>query len=92
MINVLRTYAFFNPEVEYCQGMNFIVGFIFALYHDEATVFKFLMTLIQRLRLSQLFQQDVPLLKMYFYQLNRLIAIFLPNIHHHFKVKHNLDL
>jgi hypothetical protein len=33
--NVLKTYAFFNPEIEYCQGMNFVAGFLFLVFRDE---------------------------------------------------------
>lgn len=29
LTNILKTYAFFNPEIEYCQGMNFVAGFLF---------------------------------------------------------------
>ena len=86
MINVLRTYAFYNPMVEYCQGMNFIAGFLCMLFQEESTVFKVFMALIDRLSMSQLFQNDVPLLRLYFYQVNRLLALFLPNIHEHFRV------
>ena len=33
--NILKTYAFFNPEIEYCQGMNFVAGFLFLVFRDE---------------------------------------------------------
>lgn len=27
--SLLRTYAYFNPEVSYCQGMNYIAGYLY---------------------------------------------------------------
>jgi len=27
--NILRVYAFYNPDIGYCQGMNYIVGTLF---------------------------------------------------------------
>ena len=40
LINILKTYAFFNPEIEYCQGMNFIAGFLYIVFKDEEKSFK----------------------------------------------------
>ena len=40
LTNILKTYAFFNPEIEYCQGMNFVAGFLYLFFRDEETAFK----------------------------------------------------
>lgn len=40
LTNILKSYAFFNPEVEYCQGMNFIAGYLFLVFRDEEVAFK----------------------------------------------------
>ena len=40
LTDLLKTYAFFNKEIEYCQGMNFIAGFLLMVLHDEETAFK----------------------------------------------------
>jgi len=42
LVSLLKTYAFYNPEIEYCQGMNFIVGFLLMIFNDEETAFKVL--------------------------------------------------
>eukprot|EP01022_Parablepharisma_sp_SALTPOND_P020158 TRINITY_DN3590_c0_g1_i2.p1 TRINITY_DN3590_c0_g1~~TRINITY_DN3590_c0_g1_i2.p1 ORF type:complete len:978 (+),score=127.42 TRINITY_DN3590_c0_g1_i2:1000-3933(+) len=83
IMNILRCYAVLNPEVEYCQGMNCIAGLLFLIYKDEPTAFTMMSTLIANFGLSNLFKQDVPLLRMYFYQMNRLLAVFLPKLHAH---------
>jgi len=83
IINVLRRYAFFNNEIMYCQGMNCLAGFLYLIYKDEAISFSMFSKLINEFNLSELFKQNVPLLKTYFYQLNRLIALYLPNLHSH---------
>lgn len=40
LTSVLKTYAFFNPEIEYCQGMNFVAGFLYLVFRDEEESFK----------------------------------------------------
>ncbi|MDR3547352.1 MAG: TBC domain-containing protein [Candidatus Pacebacteria bacterium] len=82
-MNILRCYAQFNREVEYCQGMNCIAGLMFLIYRDEAAAFNMMTTLIENFKLSDLFKQDVPMLRMYFYQMNRLMAVYLPRLHAH---------
>jgi len=83
IMTILRCYAMLNPEVEYCQGMNCIAGMLFLIYKDESRAFTMFSTLIANFGLSNLFKQDVPLLRMYFYQMNRLLAVFLPKLHAH---------
>lgn len=83
--NILKTYAFYNSEVTYCQGMNFLAGFLFLFFKDEETTFKALTGLINRFNMSELFKQDLPLLKEYFYKLDRLISMKIPDLHAHFK-------
>lgn len=82
---VLKTYAYFNPEFEYCQGMNFIVGFLLMIFGDEETAFKVLQTLVKRFKMADLFNQELPKLKLYFFQLDRLLAIVDQSLHGHFK-------
>jgi hypothetical protein len=82
-MDILRCYALFNPVVEYCQGMNCIAGLLYFMYRDEARAFAMLSTLINNFNLSYLFKQDVPMLRMYFYQMNRLLAAYLPRMHAH---------
>ena len=58
--NILKTYAFYNPEIEYCQGMNFLAGFFFLYFKDEETAFKALLGLINRFELNKLFNMSLP--------------------------------
>ena len=82
---LLRLYAHFNPDVSYCQGMNFIMGFIYCLYQTEDITFKFFMKIMDDW-LKKLFINDLINLKLIFYQYDRLIAIFLPDLAEHFYV------
>jgi hypothetical protein len=36
---ILFSYAVVNPKLDYCQGMNFIAGFLFLFLKDEALTF-----------------------------------------------------
>lgn len=85
LTNVLKTYAYFNQEIEYCQGMNFIVGFLLMVFRDEELAFKALNELVERFNMADLFNSDLPRLKLFFYQLDRLISIVEPDLHAHFK-------
>ena len=83
--NILRTYAFYNSEIKYCQGMNFLAGFLLMFYEDEETTFKAFSGLIKKFEMNELFKEDLPLLKQFFYKLDRLISMYLPDLYSHFK-------
>lgn len=80
------TYAVCNPELDYCQGMNFIAGFLYLFFKDEAIAFAVMRELIRKFNMTKLFNTELPMLKLNFYQLDRLISILLPDLHAHFKV------
>ena len=68
MLNsVLKTYAYFNPEVEYCQGMNFVVGFLILLLGNEEVTFKVLHRIVERYEMTELLNQELFKLKLFFY-------------------------
>ncbi len=67
--------------------MNFIAGFLFlATDHKEYLAYSILKEVIDKFDMGNLFNQELPMLKLNFYQLDRLISIILPDLHCHFKV------
>jgi Rab-GTPase-TBC domain len=87
--NILKSYAIVNQHsLDYCQGMNFIAGFLFLVFEQsEALAFAVMKAVIAKFRMHELFNTELPMLKLNFYQLDRLIAILLPDLHRHFKVR-----
>ena len=74
-----------NPELDYCQGMNFIAGFLYLFLQDEALSFAVMRQVINVFELSTLFNTELPMLKLNFYRLDRLISMVLPDLHSHLK-------
>ena len=85
LINILQVYACYNPNVEYCQGMNFIVGFLYILCRDNSRTFSFLQALIKKYDMENLYSQNVPLLKKHFYQMDRVLYDNYPNLSIYFR-------
>ena len=83
--NLLKTYAFYNEELGYCQGMNYVVGTVFLQLQDEDLTFKALVSLIDKFQMKELFISSLPKLKLFFYTLDRIVAITLPELHEKFK-------
>lgn len=79
-------YAHYNPQISYCQGMNFLMGFLFNFIQDEEKCFKFFAVLVQNMLLD-LLGYDLKKIKLLFYQIDRLIEIYLPALSYHFQVK-----
>lgn len=84
--NILKTYVTYNPEVGYCQGMNFIAGTLYSQLQDEELTFKCLIGLIERFQMTNLYIHSLPKLKQFFYMLDRLIGMFLRDLHDQFKL------
>jgi Rab-GTPase-TBC domain len=55
LLSVLRTYALFNPVIEYCQGMNYVAGFLLMVFKDPEVTFKALITIVERFGIADLF-------------------------------------
>lgn len=64
---ILKTYAIVNPSLDYCQGMNFIAGFLYLLFGDEALAFAVMREVIAKYKMCQLFNTELPMLKLNFY-------------------------
>lgn len=78
-------YAYYDPIISYCQGMNFVMGFLYHLIQDEEVTFKCFAILLEKM-LRNLLTQDLRRIKLLFYQLDRLVGKFLPNLAEHFQV------
>lgn len=55
--------------------MNFVAGFLFLVFRDEQISFKALMRVAEIFDMSHLYKKELPKLKLFFYQLDRLVAI-----------------
>ena len=66
--------------------MNFIAGFLFLIFKDEALSFQVMKKIIERNDMHMLFNTETSRLKMNFYTLDRLISILVPDLHTHLKV------
>lgn len=55
------------------------------VFKDEEMAFKALTELVERFHMADLFNSDLPRLKLFFYQLDRLVSIVEPDLHAHFK-------
>lgn len=59
LLRVLRAYAVYDQEVEYCQGMNFLAGLLLTWMPNEATAYAGLVVLMQQQGLRDLYKSDL---------------------------------
>jgi hypothetical protein len=94
LINILSCFSRINsPKIEYCQGMNFLVVFLYDLTNNkEEDTFSLFSNLVNNTELSKIYDIKFETLKCYFYILNRLIFLFLPQISQKFEeIKLSVD-
>ena len=89
--NILKAIAYTFPKLNYCQGMNYIAAFLLNITNNEEESFYLFLSLLISTEYGKLFEKDLEKLKKYFYVLERLICILLPELHHHFK-ENNIDV
>ena len=81
-----------NFNIRYCQGMNFIVAFLYNLTNDEKLSFILFKSLIENTKLKTIYDKKFELLHCYFYVLDRLISLFLPLLRQKFdEIQINID-
>jgi hypothetical protein len=81
-----------TSKIKYCQGMNFLAAYFYDLTNDEKDSFILFTSLIDNTQLSKIYDQKFEALNCYFYILDRLIFLFLPQIHQKLKdMQLNID-
>jgi len=94
LINILCSFFRINSsKIQYCQGMNFLVAFLYDLTNNkEEDTFSLFSNLVFNTELSKIYDIKFETLKCYFYILNRLIFLFLPQISQKFEeIKLSVD-
>lgn len=83
---VLNAYANFAPNVGYCQGMNFVAGFIILVSScaPEPEVFWFFANLMSSQNVHGFFREHFPLLGSFINAFDQLADHYIPEIRRHF--------
>ena len=79
LIDVLFAISQFNENINYFQGMQYIVLFLMELYGEEESFYLFLALLLNT-EYSLLFEKDLQKLKIFFYVFKRIISLFEPEL------------
>lgn len=79
VINVLRASQLHNKSIEYYQGLNYIVSFLYIMTRDESATFGLFIKVVERLSLDKLHSTS-PSIKLKYYQMDRLVSLHLPRL------------
>lgn len=86
LAGILEAFACLFPQVGYCQGMNFVAGFILRNSPDGSSEDSFFMLvqMMAKYQANLLFCDGLPLLKLYTFQFRTLLERLFPEVHRHF--------
>ena len=79
LIDVLYAVSQFNDDINYYQGMQYIVLFFMELFGEEEAFYLFLSFFLNT-EYSLLFEKDLKKLKIFFYVFKRIISLFEPEL------------
>jgi len=91
LLQVLRAYSNFDPDVGYCQGMAFLVAVLLLNIRDDDKVFWAFVQIMQLLRWRKIYIDGTPKLIKLINKLDRRIKRHLPEIHNHLE-EHGLPI
>ena len=84
--NILKTIFIIIQDTTYCQGMNYIVGFILSICGSEEEAFYISLGFLKYTSFKNIFINDLKMLRLYFAIFDKLLYIYLPNIYSHLSV------
>eukprot|EP01084_Bolivina_argentea_P137719 242545_1 len=84
--NVLKAFALHRKDVGYCQGMQSVVALLI-MYMTEEEAFWVLASIADdvKYQMEHLWRGNMPGIKLRFYQMERLVSVFLPKLSKHFE-------
>mmetsp|Transcript_12822 Transcript_12822/g.35490 ORF Transcript_12822/g.35490 Transcript_12822/m.35490 type:complete len:492 (-) Transcript_12822:87-1562(-) len=92
LLRILNAYASHNPNVGYCQGMNYVAGLLLLVSDCEEESFAVLVCLMDhpQFGLSGFYRERLPLLRRYLRACDKLVADTVPELREHF-IKENVQ-
>ena len=82
--NVLFAISSAEPEIGYCQGMNFVVAtLLLHLQMDEPDAFFMFLSLVRGYHFKYLYSPAVPLLPLRLFHFSRVVRAHVPSVWHH---------
>ena len=81
--NILKALGYSLPDFNYYQGMNYIAAFLLNITNNEEESFYLFLSLLISTEYGKLYENDLEILKKYFYVFERLICILLPELYYH---------
>ncbi|XP_056644349.1 ecotropic viral integration site 5 ortholog isoform X2 [Diorhabda sublineata] len=84
LFNVIKAYSLHDREVGYCQGSGFIVGLLL-MQMPEEEAFAVLVRIMEDYRMRDMFKPSMAELGLCMYQLENLVAEYLPDLNRHFQ-------
>ena len=81
---ILNAYANLNPEVGYCQGMNFIVGLLLLVSKKEEEIFWVFVCLMEFDGLNGFFKEGFPRLGLFVDAFDRILDVEVCELRQHF--------
>ena len=83
--NVLYAVSQLNGKIKYCQGMNFIVQFLYEKFGEEEAFYIFL-SFFKNTDYKLIFEKDLEELKILFYVFRRVISLLEPELSSYFNM------
>ena len=81
--NVLYAVSQLNGKIKYCQGMNFVVQFLYEIYGEEESFYLFL-SFFKNTEYNLIFAKELEKLKIIFYVFRRVISLLEPELSSYF--------
>ena len=82
---LLKACIYYVKDVGYCQGMNYIIAYLLELTKNEEDSFYIMLGLLNS-NFKTLFENDLNKLTIFFYVLEKLIYLKIPEIYEYFKL------
>ena len=83
---ILKACVYTASNVGYCQGMNFIISFLYEIIQNEEDCFYIMLGLLTVTDFMEIFIGDLNKLKVFYYILEKLIYLKLPEIYECLKI------
>ena len=82
LYNILISFVYSENKINYVQGINTIVAFIYDLTEDEEETFNFLICLFNLSQIRDIYDdEEFHYLKILFYSMERILYLYLPKIY-----------